>query len=112
MAEIALFRWGGGLVARLGAARLTAIAACACLVRWSHEQAMHAQHHKNVTVTIASARYRITLDIVPDEDDPHAMLAAANTFGDVLARVRVRADFRLTVGSATAWIEDDFRRPG
>ena len=33
--EIALFVWGGRWVARLGPARLTAIAACACCVRWT-----------------------------------------------------------------------------
>ncbi len=35
VAEVALFLWGGPLVARLGPARLTAIAATACLLRWS-----------------------------------------------------------------------------
>ena len=33
--EIVLFVWGGGLAARLGPARLTAIAAGACLLRWT-----------------------------------------------------------------------------
>jgi PPP family 3-phenylpropionic acid transporter len=33
--EIALFRWGGAWVARLGPARLTALAAGACAVRWT-----------------------------------------------------------------------------
>ncbi len=33
--EIVLFVWGGAWVARLGPARLTALAASACLVRWS-----------------------------------------------------------------------------
>ena len=35
VAEIALFVWGRDLVRRLGAARLTAIAAIACIVRWT-----------------------------------------------------------------------------
>lgn len=35
VAEIALFLWGRRLVERLGPARLTAVAAGACLVRWS-----------------------------------------------------------------------------
>ena len=35
VAEIALFVWGRGLVQRLGAARLTALSASACLVRWT-----------------------------------------------------------------------------
>ncbi len=33
--EVVLFVWGGGWVARMGPARLTAIAACGCLLRWT-----------------------------------------------------------------------------
>lgn len=77
-----------------------------------HEQALHAQHHKNVSVTVDGARVLVTLDIVPDEDDPHAMLAAADPYGETLARVRVRPDFRLNSTSASAWIADGYRKPG
>ena len=35
VAEIALFIWGRGLVERLGPARLTALAAAACIMRWT-----------------------------------------------------------------------------
>lgn len=35
VAEVALFMWGRGLVERLGPARLTAVAAGACIVRWT-----------------------------------------------------------------------------
>jgi hypothetical protein len=76
-----------------------------------HEQALHALHHKNLTVTVKGARYTVTLDIVPDEDDPHALLAAVDAFGESLARVRVAAGFRLSNTSAEAWIADDFRKP-
>jgi hypothetical protein len=77
-----------------------------------HEQALHAQHHKNVSVTVAGQRVLVTLDIVPDEDDPHAVLAAQDVFGESLATLRVKPDFRLSAASATAWIEDGFRKPG
>ena len=60
----------------------------------------------------ASGRISVTLDIVADEDDPHALLAAADATGDQLAKVRVAAGYRLNAASARAWIEDDFRRPG
>lgn len=76
-----------------------------------HEQALHAQHHKNVSVTVGGRRVLVTLDIVPDEDDPHAVLAAQDAFGETLAKVRVKPTFRLTTGSAEAWIDDDFRKP-
>ena len=77
-----------------------------------HEQQLHAQLHKNLVVDAACGRIRVTLDIVPDEDDPHALLAAADARGESLAQVRVSAGFRLTSASAAAWIADDFRKPG
>jgi hypothetical protein len=77
-----------------------------------HEQQLHAQHHKNLTLTVRGQRIVVTLDIVADDDDPHAILAAQDAFGEALARVRVGAAFRLSNASALAWIEDEFRRPG
>jgi len=77
-----------------------------------HEQQLHAQHHRNVSVTVREQRILVTLDIVPDDDDPHAVLAAQDAFGETLARLRVAATFKLNAASATAWIEADFQRPG
>ena len=56
-------------------------------------------------------RLLVTLDIVPDEFDPHALLAAQDEFGDPVAQVKVRPDFKLTMASASAWIEAEFRKP-
>jgi len=77
-----------------------------------HEQQLHAMHHKSVAVTAAGERITVTLDIVPDEDDPHALLGAHDATGEPLATVRVAAGFRLSSASASAWIADDFRKPG
>ena len=76
-----------------------------------HEQAVHAAMHKQFQVTTDSGRVLVTLDIVPDEFDPHALLAAQDEFGERLAQVKVRPDFKLTLASATAWIEADCRKP-
>jgi hypothetical protein len=76
-----------------------------------HEQALHAQHHKNVAITVDGRRVLVTLDIVPDEDDPHAVLAAQDAYGDALASVRVSPGFRLTTASASAWVDDGYRKP-
>ena len=76
-----------------------------------HEQQAHADLHKSVTVTAAAGRVTVHLDLVPDEDDPHAVLSALDATGGELARVRVRPGFRLSVQTASAWIEDGFRRP-
>jgi hypothetical protein len=69
-----------------------------------HEQQLHALHHRRVSVSGPSGRIDVTLDIVPDEDDPHAMLAACDAAGEPLARVRVTAGFKLSAASADAWI--------
>ena len=76
-----------------------------------HEQHLHALHHRQVGVMTAGGRISVTLDIVADEDDPHALLAATDAVGDRLAQLRVAVDFRLDASSARAWIEDGFRRP-
>ena len=80
-----------------------------------HEQALHALHHKSLTVDTTLAgeaqRLRVTLDIVADEDDPHALLTVFDAAAERLAQVRVRADWRLNQASALAWIEAGFTRP-
>jgi hypothetical protein len=77
-----------------------------------HEQQLHATLHRNVAVTVGGQRVTVALDIVADEDDPHAVLSATDVLGESLASVRVGAGFKLNVGSATGWIEDGFRKPG
>jgi hypothetical protein len=76
-----------------------------------HEQQLHATLHKEVMVGGGDARWRVTLDIVPDEDEPHALLAAHDEFGEVHAKVRVAAGFKLTADSAQAWIDGGFSQP-
>ena len=76
-----------------------------------HEQQLHASLHQSITVTARSARVTVTLDIVPDEDNPHAVLAAQDDDGMQLAEVRVAPSFKLNRGSAVAWVESSFSRP-
>ena len=76
-----------------------------------HEQALHALHHKSVVVSTAAGRITVTLDIVPDEDDPHGLLAARDADGEPLAQVRVAANYRFSTANAEAWIEGGYRRP-
>jgi len=70
-----------------------------------HEQQRHAMFHKKVTVNTPSGRISVTLDIIPDEFDPHALLAAFDATGEELAALRVDAGFKLTTTSANAWLE-------
>lgn len=76
-----------------------------------HEQHLHAILHKKTTVSTENGELKVTLDIVPDDDDPYAILAATDEMGEQVAKVRVPASFKLTPASATAWIENDFRAP-
>lgn len=85
-------------------------AAFAALVRTAsdtlrhHEQQLHASLHKNVDISIDHARYTVTLDIVPDEDSPYAVLTALNAMGEELARKRVPPNYKLTRTSARSWL--------
>lgn len=77
-----------------------------------HEQHIHAMYHQKLEVSTESGRICVTLDIVPDEDDPHALLGAFDAAGEMLAQVRVGAGFKLNNASANAWINNDYRNPG
>ena len=77
-----------------------------------HEQQLHAQLHKQITVSTAQGPVSVTLDIVPDEDEPHALLGAQDPDGTLMAQVRVAPNFKLSQASASAWIEGGFRKPG
>ena len=76
-----------------------------------HEQQLHADLHKSVTVSNGSARIKVTLDIEPDEDNPSALLRAFDATGAERAQARVAPTFKLNAASAAAWIESGFRKP-
>jgi hypothetical protein len=96
----------------LDAAAFNTLVKTATEVLGRHEQQIHALHHKKISVSARSGEICITLDIVADEDDPHALLGAYDSDGEQLALVRVEPGFKLSNASASAWIDDDFRRPG
>ncbi len=76
-----------------------------------HEQQLHAQLHKSVKLDTGGGRIEVRLDIVPDEDNPHALLSAHDSAGAQLAQVQVGASFKLSDSSAAAWVESGFQRP-
>jgi hypothetical protein len=76
-----------------------------------HEQQLHATLHKSVKVIGDAGAIDVTLDIVPDEDDPYALLSAHDESGSQLAQVRVSPAFKLSVTSASAWIDGGFPKP-
>ncbi|MES2315927.1 MAG: hypothetical protein V4631_00395 [Pseudomonadota bacterium] len=77
-----------------------------------HEQQLHAQLHKSTVVTIDGAEIKITLDIVPDDEHPYALLSAIDDNGECIAQVRAEASFKLSPSNAVAWAENGYRKPG
>ena len=73
-----------------------------------HEQHLHAMLHKRITVSTTHGPVEVTLDIVPDDYEPYAILSALDPFGEELAQVRVDAGFKLNRSSATKWVEGGF----
>jgi hypothetical protein len=75
------------------------------------EQQLHAALHQSIVVTAASGRVTVSLDIVPDEDNPYATLSATDDCGESLAQVRVAASFKLSRSSAVVWADGGFPKP-
>jgi hypothetical protein len=72
-----------------------------------HAQQARAQLHRTTTATTSEGeRRRVDLDIVPDEDDPHAIVTVFDDDGEVLSRSRVAPSFQLTAKSAQRWIDE------
>src|SRR6476619_4278295 len=47
-----------------------------------HEQQLQAQLNKHLSIGAGSERVRVSLQIVPDEDNPHAVLRAHDESGE------------------------------
>jgi hypothetical protein len=55
--------------------------------------------------------YEVSLERVPDEYDPHAVLAAVDEAGQTVANHRVTAGFKLDRDVANAWVRKGFPEP-
>lgn len=77
-----------------------------------HEQQLHATLHKSVKIDTDAGRLTVKLDIVPDEDEPYAVLSAYDSAGEVLAEIRVAPTYKLTVQRASEWAGGGFGRQG
>jgi hypothetical protein len=71
-----------------------------------HEQAARARLHNSLTFTNDDGRrVRADLDIVPDDDDPHAVLATFDAItGELLRKGRVQVAFKLTAAAAVEFL--------
>jgi hypothetical protein len=76
-----------------------------------HEQHLQATLHKAVEVAGDGGNVTVTLDIVPDEFEPYALLTARDAGGESMAQVKVSAGFKLNAASAQRWVAGGFARP-
>lgn len=76
-----------------------------------HAQQRRAMLHKTLSVETDTGRVRVDLDIVPDDDDPHAYLSAWDDAGECLGKSRVQPNHKLTPASATKWATGGYRDP-
>jgi len=93
-----------------GSAFITLVKTAGEFVRRS-EQQLHAQLNQSVTVNGQDSRVTVLLRIVPDEDNPYAMLSAQDVSGDALAEIKVPAAFKLNRQTAQAWVDAEFAKP-
>lgn len=77
-----------------------------------HEQQLHATLHKSVKIDTAEGRLTIKLDIVPDDDEPYAILSAYDELGEELAKIQVAPNYKLSVQRASDWASGGFGRQG
>lgn len=77
-----------------------------------HEQQLHATLHKSVKIDTADGRLTVKLDIVPDEDEPYALLSAYDASGEQLAQVQVAPTYKLSAQRASEWAAGGFGRHG
>jgi hypothetical protein len=75
-----------------------------------HEQQLHATLNKSVTITFNDSAVTVTLNIVPDDYEPHGVLKAIDEQGREIASKRVEPNFNLTRASASVWADNGFSR--
>ena len=93
-----------------GSAFITLVKTASEFVRRS-EQQLHATLHQSVMVNGQNGRVTVFLDIVPDEDNPYAMLSAQDEGGEVVTEIRVAAGFKLNRQTAQAWVDAEWAQP-
>jgi len=94
-----------------GTAFITLVKTASEFVRRSEQQLL-AQLNQSVIVNGLGSRITVLLRIVPDEDNPYAVLSAQDEGGDALAEVKVDASFKLNRQTAQAWVDAGFAKPG
>ncbi|MEO6027445.1 MAG: hypothetical protein ABIR79_11320 [Candidatus Binatia bacterium] len=73
-----------------------------------HEQSARARLHRSITFVDDGSRIRAELDLVPDDDDPHAMLALfEDATSEPMRSGRVTASFKLDAANVQRWMRSN-----
>lgn len=75
-----------------------------------HEQQLHAQLNKQVSIDVDNDTVTVRLAVTPDEFEPFGTLTATDALGATIATIKVQPDFRLTRESASRWANGGFGR--
>jgi hypothetical protein len=76
-----------------------------------HEHQAHATLNKSTKVATADGRVTVSLQIIADEDNPHAILRAHDSAGELLAEVPVVAQYKFNHDVASLWVQSGYAKP-
>jgi len=66
---------------------------------------------KRLAIAWGGKWFDVSLELVPEEYEPYAVLAAVDDAGQTVARHRVAANYKLTRDGANAWVQAGFPQP-
>jgi hypothetical protein len=76
-----------------------------------HEHQAHAALNKSTKVATADGRVTVSLQIIADEDNPHAILRAHDSAGELLAEAAVEAQYKFNHDIASLWVQSGYAKP-
>ncbi len=66
---------------------------------------------KTLAIAWGGRWFNVTLELVPDEYEPHAVLCAVDDAGQTVAKHRVSPNHKFSRDSANAWVQAGFPEP-
>jgi hypothetical protein len=76
-----------------------------------HEHQAHAALNKSTKVATADGRVTVSLQIIANEDNPHAILRAHDFKGELLAEAPVEAQYKFNHDIASTWVQSGYAKP-
>ncbi|MBX7099762.1 MAG: hypothetical protein K1X89_18750 [Myxococcaceae bacterium] len=67
--------------------------------------------NRRLSIAWGGRWYEVTLELVPDEYEPHAVLSAVDDAGATVAKFQVPANFKFNRDVANDWVRAEFPEP-